>query len=110
MRFLHALTSDSGSPLKPAGVASNIVPYSRHRGPSVSLPILRVQPNLPVFMPDGVYSACRDIAVITRVHKDEAPLLSFVLKLFFLAELLKCAVSELLVRTGDIDHGPGWIL
>lgn len=83
MGFLHALTS--GSPVKPAGVSSTIVSYSQHRGPSVSLPILRVQPNLPVFMPDGVYSACRDIAVITRVHKDEAPTF-FVLKLFFPAE------------------------
>lgn len=55
-------------------------------------------------MPDGVYSACRDIAVITRGHKDEAPTL-FVLR-FFLAELLKCAVSELLVRTGDTDCSP----
>lgn len=56
-------------------------------------------------MPDGVYSACRDIAVITRVHKDEAATF-FLLKLFFPAEILKCAVSELLVRTGDTDCSP----
>lgn len=90
--------------MKPAGVLANIVSYSQHRGPFVSLSVLRVQPNLPAFMPDGVYSACWDIAVITRVHKDEAPTF-FVLK-FFLAELLKCAVSELLLRIGDTDCSP----